>query len=120
MSDEKDLPIPLRDNVLLRSEKDVKTAGGIAIPDSAVQNYAVVIAVGPGTYEAGAFVPTTVKPGQRVLLDAPQGAVGTFRWNSVKYQMTSERFIGAILPGETPLGDAFESKLVLPTGMSIQ
>src|ERR1700682_6216737 len=62
---------PLHDRVVVRRiEKDVKTAGGIIIPDTAKEKpmQAEVIAVGPGARdETGKIVPLDVKAGDRVL-----------------------------------------------------
>ena len=88
-------PIPLRDNVLFRSEKEMTTAGGLIMPESAMANCAILIAVGPGTDDCST---AALKPGLRVLLDAPEGTVGKFHWGSVQYHMTSARYVAAILP----------------------
>ncbi|MEW6107667.1 MAG: hypothetical protein AB1632_00645 [Nitrospirota bacterium] len=70
---------PLHDwAVIKRSEPGEKTAGGIIIPDAAKDkpSEGVVLAIGPGRYmiEKGKgkekkkkFVPTSLKPGQRVM-----------------------------------------------------
>ena len=63
---------PLRDRVLLRrSDEEVKTAGGIIIPDTAKEKpmEAKVIAVGPGMRnDKGKVTPLDVKKGERVLI----------------------------------------------------
>jgi co-chaperonin GroES (HSP10) len=96
---ETELPKPLHNYVVLRSEKDLKSASGLFVGN--VAEYGIVVAVGPGQWENGSFVPTSVKVGDRVLLDAPPGSVGSFRWGE-KYQAVRECFIAAVLPGETP------------------
>src|SRR6202049_4641342 len=62
---------PLHDRVVVRRiEEDMKTAGGIIIPDTAKEKpmQAEVIAVGPGARdESGKIVPLDVKKGDRVL-----------------------------------------------------
>jgi chaperonin GroES len=62
---------PLHDRVVVRRiEEDVKTAGGIIVPDAAKKKpmQAEVIAVGPGARdESGKIVPFDVKKGDRVL-----------------------------------------------------
>ena len=62
---------PLHDRVVVRRiEENVKTAGGIIIPDTAKEKpmQAEVIAVGPGARdESGKIVPLDVKKGDRVL-----------------------------------------------------
>lgn len=95
-------PKPLRDYVLLERERDMGTAGGLALPDSATQAFAKVVAVGPGRYEGGAFVAPVVKPGDRVLLDAPNGSIGQFYWGGREWVMTQECYLAAVLPGEKP------------------
>jgi chaperonin GroES len=68
---------PMTDNVLIRREKaqDV-TPGGIIIPDVAQREptTAEVVAVGSGKVtKQGVFVPTTVKPGDKVLISEWSG-----------------------------------------------
>ena len=70
---------PLQDWALIqRVEPEEKTAGGIIIPDSAKDKptEGIVLAIGPGkdTIEKGKekekkkkFIPTVLKPGQRVM-----------------------------------------------------
>ena len=62
---------PLHDRVVVkRVEEDIKTKGGIIIPDTAKEKpqQGEVIAVGPGARdETGQIVPLDVKPGDRVL-----------------------------------------------------
>ena len=62
---------PLHDRVVVRRiEEDMKTAGGIIIPDTAKEKpmEGEVVAVGPGKRdERGALVPLGVKAGDRVL-----------------------------------------------------
>jgi len=62
---------PLQDRVLIRRvEPEVKTSGGIFIPDTAQEKPmdGDVVAVGPGARdENGKLHPLEVKPGDRVL-----------------------------------------------------
>ena len=62
---------PLHDRVVVRRvEEDMKTAGGIIIPDTAKEKpmQGEVIAVGPGARdESGKLVPLDVKKGDKVL-----------------------------------------------------
>jgi chaperonin GroES len=62
---------PLHDRVVVRRiEEDMKTAGGIIIPDTAKEKpmQGEVIAVGPGARdESGKLVPVDVRKGDRVL-----------------------------------------------------
>ncbi len=67
---------PLHDWVLLkRSEPEEKTGGGIIIPDAArtKPTEGIVVAIGPGKFvqekdkKEKKFVPTVLKPGQRVI-----------------------------------------------------
>ena len=67
--------------VIVPAEAEARTAGGLYIPDSAKEKpeEGVVEAIGPGAYEEKKqdgkkeekkerkFIPTTVKPGDRVL-----------------------------------------------------
>ena len=62
---------PLHDRVVIRrAEGDLKSKGGIIIPDTAKEKpqEGEVIAVGPGSRnENGALVPIAVKPGDGIL-----------------------------------------------------
>jgi len=62
---------PLQDRVLvLRTEKDEKTAGGIIIPDTAKEKpqEGKVVAAGSGKRDKdGTLVPLDVKKGDRIL-----------------------------------------------------
>src|SRR6478672_7426017 len=62
---------PLHDRVVVRRiEEDMKTAGGIIIPDTAKEKpmQGEIIAVGPGARdESGKLVPLDVRKGDRVL-----------------------------------------------------
>jgi chaperonin GroES len=64
--------IPLADRVLIRRVMpQVKTAGGIIIPESSMSknNEGEVLAVGPGaTTKSGETIPVTVSIGDKVLL----------------------------------------------------
>jgi chaperonin GroES len=69
---------PLQDRVLIRRvEPEVKTAGGIFIPDSVQEKpmEGEVVSCGPGARgEDGKLVPMEVKPGDRVLFGKWSGA----------------------------------------------
>lgn len=61
---------PIADRILVRRiEPETKTKGGILLPDNAQEKpcQGEVLAVGPGHYENGVFVATTLKPGDRVV-----------------------------------------------------
>lgn len=93
-------PQPMFDYVLLQSEKEVKSKAGLYLAPT--DNYAIVVAVGPGKYQGGTFVPTTVKVGQRVALNMPEGVPqAVLRWGE-KYVCIEECFICAVLPGDQP------------------
>ncbi len=79
---------PLHDwAVIMPSEAEARTAGGLYIPDTAKEKpeEGVVEAIGPGAYEEEKrgkqkeekkerkFIPTTVKPGDRVLYERYAG-----------------------------------------------
>lgn len=67
---------PLADRVLVkREEKEAtKSAGGIIIPDTAQKEKSkigMVLAVGPGRVsDEGRLIPTTIKPGSKVVFNA--------------------------------------------------
>ncbi|MFZ2299501.1 MAG: co-chaperone GroES [Aquabacterium sp.] len=62
---------PLHDRLIVkRKEPELKTAGGIVIPDSAGEKpeQGVVVAIGPGRRtDQGQLVPLIVQPGDTVL-----------------------------------------------------
>lgn len=61
---------PLHDRLLVAPiEPESKTASGILIPEEYQQKtfQGIVAAAGPGRYENGIFVETTIKPGDIVL-----------------------------------------------------
>jgi len=68
---------PLHDRVVVRSiEEDMKTAGGIIIPDTAKEKptQGEIVAVGPGARdESGKLVPLDVRKGDRVLFGKRSG-----------------------------------------------
>ena len=67
---------PIGDRVLVkREEKEAtKSAGGIIIPDTAQKEKSkigMVVAVGPGrTSDEGRLIPTSIKPGSKVIFNA--------------------------------------------------
>lgn len=75
---------PFQDVVIAEQEIEEKSAGGIILPgDESKTRWAVVVAVGPGrtyaasmnatgTVEAGVFVQTVAKVGDRVCFDSHQ------------------------------------------------
>ena len=97
-------PIPLRDYVLVEQEKQSRTAGGLVIPENTTEHtYAVVVAVGPGKMDEGVFIPTQLRPGDRLLFDAQMlGDVQVLRWRGKNYGMVREGCVGGILPGPLP------------------
>ncbi|MCC6218302.1 MAG: co-chaperone GroES [Aquabacterium sp.] len=68
---------PLHDRLIVqRKEPELKTAGGIVLPDSAGEKpeQGVVLATGPGRRnDQGAFVPLIVQPGDTVLFGKYSG-----------------------------------------------
>lgn len=97
-------PIPLRDYVLVEQEKQTRSAGGLVIPENTTEHtYAVVVAVGPGKFDEGVFIPTQLRPGDRLLFDAQMlGDVQVIRWRGKNYGMVRESCVGGILPGPLP------------------
>jgi len=79
---------PLHDRVVVRRiEEDVKTAGGIIIPDTAKEKpmQAEVIAAGPGARdESGKIVPLSVKKGDRVLFG---------KWSGTEVKIDGEELL---------------------------
>jgi len=59
----------LGDRVIARRDDKALSEGGIIIPESARQlGDATVVAVGPGLYQNGVLVPTTLKVGDRIII----------------------------------------------------
>jgi chaperonin GroES len=70
-----------------RIEEDVKTSGGIIIPDTAKEKpmQGEVIAIGPGARdEVGKVVPLEVKPGDRVLFG---------KWSGTEVKIDGEELL---------------------------
>lgn len=67
---------PLRDNCHLERLENEKKSGAIFIPETAQDRRlrAKVLSVGPGKWDHGIFVKTTVKPGDIVLIPYMRGA----------------------------------------------
>ena len=97
---------PLHDwAVIVPSEAESRTAGGLYIPDSAKEKpeEGVVEAIGPGAYEEEKrgkkkdekkerkFIPTIVKPGERVLYERYAGQ--TYKVDNEERMLVRERDI---------------------------
>lgn len=79
---------PLHDRVLVRRlESDVKTVGGIIIPDTAQEKpmEGEVLAVGAGIRDSkGALIAPDVKPGDRILFG---------KWSGTEVKMNGEELV---------------------------
>jgi len=79
---------PLHDRVVVkRIEADLKTKGGIIIPDTAQEkpSQGEIIAVGPGGRdEAGKLIPIDLKVGDRVLFG---------KWSGTEVKLDGEDFL---------------------------
>jgi chaperonin GroES len=79
---------PLHDRVVVRRiEEEMKTAGGIIIPDTAKEKpmQGEVIAAGPGARdENGKLVPLNVKDGDRVLFG---------KWSGTEVKIDGEELV---------------------------
>ncbi len=79
---------PLHDRVVVRRiEADMKTKGGIIIPDTAQEkpSQGEIVAVGPGGRdEAGKLIPIDVKSGDRVLFG---------KWSGTEVKLDGEEFL---------------------------
>lgn len=102
---------PLQDWAVIRpSDAEEMTGGGLYIPDTAKDkpHEGVVEAIGPGAYEEEKtrkkkeekkerrFIPTSVKPGERVLYE--QYAGGTYQIDGEELILVRERDILGTLP----------------------
>ena len=112
---------PLHDWAVIRpSEAEERTSGGLYIPDSARDkpHEGVVEAIGPGAYEQEKFgkkkkegeerkfIPTTVKPGDRVLYQSYAGEA--YVVGDEERMLVRERDILGILP-EKPVRASYEA-----------
>ena len=79
---------PLHDRVVVRRiEEDMKTAGGIIIPDTAKEKpmQGEVIGVGPGARdESGKLVPLDVKKGDKVLFG---------KWSGTEVKIDGQEYL---------------------------
>ncbi len=79
---------PLHDRVVVkRVQQDVKTAGGIIIPDTVQEKpmEGEVLAVGPGARdESGKLVPLDVKSGDRILFG---------KWSGTEVKLDGEELL---------------------------
>lgn len=67
---------PLHDRVVVRViEADTRTPSGIVIPDTAKEKPTTgeVVSVGPGKYEQGKLIATSVQEGDRILFSQHAG-----------------------------------------------
>lgn len=81
---------PLVDRVLIKNEHKEKSDGGIFLPGTMGKNRGTVVAVGPGVVvQSGELVPTTVKPGDVVILP-DNGHVEDVELDGQKYVVCRE------------------------------
>jgi chaperonin GroES len=88
---------PLGDRVVVKpSEGEEKTASGLVIPDTAKEKpqEGKVVAVGPGRYEDGKYVPMGVKEGDKVIYSKYGGT--EVKVEGEDYLILSERDILAV------------------------
>jgi co-chaperonin GroES (HSP10) len=97
-----ELPQPRLSYVLCEKGKNNKTRGGLHIPETASNPFVTVVAVGPGSWQYGVFVPTQLKAGDRILIDGTASDIGVFRWGEHEYAIIHEDFVKAVLPKEEP------------------
>ncbi|MHB8843972.1 MAG: GroES family chaperonin [Nitrospirota bacterium] len=125
---------PLNDwAVVVPSEAMTRTAGGIIIPDAAKEKPAegTVEAIGPGALEEEKweekkkekgkrkerkFIPTSVKPGERIMYDPYAGQKITL--GGVERVLVRERNILGILPPELAWPQEELPPLMLPAATS--
>lgn len=75
------------DRVVVRVDQPVaKTVSGLFLPGATKEecNTAEVLLVGPGKYEKGIFIPTTVKVGDKIMFEKYSGVDVTIDGESVK------------------------------------
>lgn len=123
---------PLNDwAVIVPSEAEAKTAGGLYIPDTAREKPAegVVEAVGPGALEEEGygkkkkekkdrkFIPTSVKPGERVLYESYSGQ--KIMVGNEERVLVRERNILGILPPKAAMPKQDPPPLQIPSMTSM-
>ena len=89
---------PLGDRVIVKaSEGEERTASGLVIPDTAKEKpqEGEVLAVGPGKYEDGKYVPMEVKKGDKVIYSKYGGT--EVKVEGEDYLILSERDVLAIV-----------------------
>lgn len=89
---------PLGDRVIVKpSEGEEKTASGLVIPDTAKEKpqEGEVIAVGPGRYEEGKYVPMEVKVGDKIIYSKYGGT--EVKIEGKEHLILSERDILAVM-----------------------
>ena len=122
---------PLHDwAVIVPTEARTRTAGGLYIPDTAKEKpeEGVVEAIGPGAYEEEKrrkksdekkkrrFIPTVVKPGDRVLYERYAGQ--TYKVGGEDRILVRERDILGLLMESKPLIESRSRPLQIPSSTS--
>jgi chaperonin GroES len=116
--------------VIVPAEAQSRTAGGLYIPDAAKEKpeEGVVEAIGPGAYEEEKrlkkpvekkerrFIPTVVKPGDRVLYERYAGK--TYKIDGEERILVRERDILGLLLGRQPLVESRSRPLQIPASTS--
>ncbi|KAK8895596.1 hypothetical protein M9Y10_024066 [Tritrichomonas musculus] len=88
---------PIGSRILVELDRsNQEKVGGIYVPQTAQQesNQGIVKAVGPGRYEDGKLVPTTLKVGNKVLMPKFGGQV--VKLNKKEYTIIDEDAILAV------------------------
>ncbi len=95
---------PLHDRVLLkRLDPPKQTASGIYLPDISQDTPTMVgeiIAVGPGKFDSGRFVETTVKPGQKAVYLRHAGTEVTMPDGTKLLTVMEQEIIGLLVAGD--------------------
>ncbi len=116
--------------VIVPTEAQSRTAGGLYIPDTAKEKpeEGVVEAIGPGAYEEQKrqkkpgekkerrFIPTVVKPGDRVLYERYAGK--TYKIDGEERILVRERDILGLLLERQPLLESRSRPLQIPASTS--
>ena len=103
MLDEKKLK-PIGKQVLFRRDKaEEKKYGSILLPGTRYVDarWGTVIAVGPGRYINGKYIPLEVQPGDRIMVAQYDGDV--LSEDDDRLQMVTEDLITCMLPAGTVL-----------------
>lgn len=83
---------PAQDVMIVEQEVMEKTASGLMLPvsESTKMRWGTVLAIGPGRYDCGQFVPTQIKVGDRIMWAKYRSAGENFEHEGKEYLLLRE------------------------------